>query len=642
MFPPSTTADIGPTVIAALRKTMLIVAWGALATATAVLADDTPSPAPLRIHELTRQIEIHPDGSSVTATHTEIQILTDALLLQMAQQTLKYDPAFQKLTVTEAYTLKADGTKIAVLPDAILDRQSQESGAALIVTDTREKVIVFPQVEVGDTVVFSTTVETASPLPGYFAYDTVFPRALLIDDTRLTVTAPSSLALAVSAMGISDKKSTHGGTTTYSVAFSVDKPVSDLTEPVSNFDRGPKFSVSTFKTYDQLAQAYARLVQAKVAVTPAIAAQANTITAGTADPREQARRIYDWVSMHVRYVAIELGVGGFVPHDPESVMSRGYGDCKDHAALFASLLKAKGIDSQLVLINAVNAYTVSDVPTFSAFNHMIVWLPQFGVYADTTSGISSFGSLPQSEYGKPVLHVVTTGPALHRTPLASADDATIHYTTVAKLDDDDRLAVSTTATGTGRLAAALRVYAKLIRANGGPKLAGSFLKQIGANQATGDFVLPPAADLADVYSLTSHYETPSKDISSTGMPFRPPLGLDLISPVGEIFLGPIASAKFNKTSDAPCYSGRLIEDYSLQLPADKHVEKLPDDIDRHAGPFRYTSHWSTDGGTLNIHREFSATFDKALCPGATHGDLNDALGAVREALNTRIVLAENP
>jgi transglutaminase-like putative cysteine protease len=619
---------------------MLAGAFLALVGVSTAWADDAPPPAPVRIHELTRQIDVRPDGSSLTTTHTEIQILSDALLSQMAQQTLNYDPAFQKLAVTEAYTLKADGERIAVLPDAIMDRQSQQSGAALTITDKRERVIVFPQVEVGDTVVFTTTTESAPLIPGYFGFDTVLPTALLIDDARVTVTAPPSLPLSVSTVGLRYKKTSRAGNTIYVTSYSNRSPVSNFNDPMASFDRGPKFSVSSFKTYDELAQVYSRILLPKIAVSSSIKSQADAVTAGAIDPREQARRIYDWVTLHIRYVAIELGTGGFIPHDPASVLEKGYGDCKDHAALFSALLKAKGIESEFVLINGSNAYTVSEAPTFSAFNHMITWLPQFSLYADTTSGVTSFGSLPPTEYGKPVLHVVGSGSALRHTPVPTADDATIHYTTVATIDDDAQLTINTTSTATGRFAAALRVYAMLIRSTGGPKFAGNMLKLLGMPLAKGDIAPVSPADLSDSYSISAHYQTSSNDAAN--VPFTLPVSFGLISPTGDLFLGPLANSKFDKASDAPCYSGRLVEDYSLQLPANKHVEKVPEDLDSHAGHFAYLAHWSVTGNMLNVHREFSASFDEAICPAAIHGEVNDALAKIRDAQNTRIALVANP
>jgi transglutaminase-like putative cysteine protease len=57
------------------------------------------------------------------------------------------------------------------------------------------------------------------------------------------------------------------------------------------------------------------MIQSRISVTPKIRAQANSITSGISDRREQARAIYEWVSQHIRYVGIEFGEGSILPHD---------------------------------------------------------------------------------------------------------------------------------------------------------------------------------------------------------------------------------------------------------------------------------------------------------------------------------------
>src|SRR6516225_1604302 len=118
--------------------------------------------------------------------------------------------------------------------------------------------------------------------------------------------------------------------------------------------------------------------------------------------REQAHLIYDWVSKHIRYVAIFLGNGGYEPHDAATILENGYGDCKDHVVLLESLLAAKGIASLPVLIDSGNRYRATEAATPAAFNHVLTYLPEFAIYADSTIGVAPFGALAAAEYGKPI------------------------------------------------------------------------------------------------------------------------------------------------------------------------------------------------------------------------------------------------
>jgi hypothetical protein len=74
----------------------------------------------------------------------------------------------------------------------------------------------------------------------------------------------------------------------------------------------------------------------------------------------------------IRYVAIEIGIGGYQPHSAQQVFASGYGDCKDKATLLAAMLKNIGIDSYYVLINDDRDYLAPDFPTALGFDHVIL------------------------------------------------------------------------------------------------------------------------------------------------------------------------------------------------------------------------------------------------------------------------------
>ena len=103
-------------------------------------------------------------------------------------------------------------------------------------------------------------------------------------------------------------------------------------------DRQPRVFVSTWPDWDALARDWAALALPKAVPTAAIRALAARLAVGSADRREEATRIYDWVSAHIRYVALYQAAGALVPTAAGTVLARGWGDCKDHVALFNALL----------------------------------------------------------------------------------------------------------------------------------------------------------------------------------------------------------------------------------------------------------------------------------------------------------------
>mgnify|MGYP001367397929 CR=1 FL=1 len=84
-------------------------------------------------------------------------------------------------------------------------------------------------------------------------------------------------------------------------------------------------------------------------------------------------KIYYWVQQHIRYIAIEDGLGGFYPRPSNAVFERHYGDCKDKAALLQTLFKQANISSYLTWVGTRDIpYTYKELPLLSSSNHMIL------------------------------------------------------------------------------------------------------------------------------------------------------------------------------------------------------------------------------------------------------------------------------
>ena len=74
----------------------------------------------------------------------------------------------------------------------------------------------------------------------------------------------------------------------------------------------------------------------------------------------------------VRYVAIEIGIGGYQPHAAQEVFANRYGDCKDKATLLSAMLREIGIESHYVLVHTSRGAVVPQFPSGLSFNHAIL------------------------------------------------------------------------------------------------------------------------------------------------------------------------------------------------------------------------------------------------------------------------------
>jgi hypothetical protein len=81
----------------------------------------------------------------------------------------------------------------------------------------------------------------------------------------------------------------------------------------------------------------------------------------------------NFVQDSIRYVAIELGIGGMQPHAAADVFGHRYGDCKDKATLMSSMLHEIGVQSYYVVINDQRGSVSSNTPASAGdFYHVIL------------------------------------------------------------------------------------------------------------------------------------------------------------------------------------------------------------------------------------------------------------------------------
>ncbi len=586
-----------------------------LSASNAQAADD---PTSISVLLQTNDIVVAPDGSSVETVHAELHAENDAGAIRLGQVPLEFNSARQDLQIIEAYTLKPDGTKIPIDTSAIYVRLPPDEEQQGMITDLRLKVIVYPQTAAGDTVVYTAKFVDSTPMfPGVYTYGRAFSSAAPFKEVRDTITAPKSMNLRVETHDLEFKSDDSGQNVVYRWHYSVVHPHADKVVPVSPMDQMPRYFVSNFKDYAELGRAYSARTSGKVAVTPKVAALAEKLTAGESNPREQTRKIYEWVTGHVRYIAIELGQGTIVPHDVDEILTYGYGDCKDHDLLVRALLKAKGIASQSVLINSSNAYTLTQVPTFAQLDHVITFVPDLKLYLDSTTPTTPFGSLPYSEYGKPVIFVSENSATLGTMPVLSPGVASEHTTNVMHLSATGVLTGTMTTTAEGPSSIRLRLMGLAIQAVGPEKVASTELAAHGYKGGTGTLTAGPPMVPGRGYTIAGSFTVPGWAEWLTGQKVSyMPVGLRILGVAGDGPMGSFTSIESKDMSPTPCFSIHQSEDASLEIPPNTIFAAVPGDARVMTENVQFTSHWTQSNNTLSVHREFISKIDQPLCTGA--------------------------
>jgi transglutaminase-like putative cysteine protease len=157
---------------------------------------------------------------------------------------------------------------------------------------------------------------------------------------------------------------------------------------------GPGETAASTGSWETLGLWYAGLTAGRRSPTPEISQKARELTAGKNDFDGKVRALASFLQTDVRYVAIEIGIGGYQPHPAGDILHLRYGDCKDKATLLSGLLQEVGIHSEYVLINTQRGI-VTPTTHSALFNHAIL-----AIELPATPNVDSYHSILRSKAGK--------------------------------------------------------------------------------------------------------------------------------------------------------------------------------------------------------------------------------------------------
>ena len=160
-------------------------------------------------------------------------------------------------------------------------------------------------------------------------------------------------------------------------------------------------------------------------LSPERAEEIKKMTADINTDKEKARFLYEYMQKNVRYVSIQLGIGGLKPFPATFVDQKKYGDCKALSNYMYALLKAVNIPSYYAVINAGTNQEPAD-PAFPSdpFNHVILCVPfkSDTTWLECTDNNQLFGKLGTFTENRNALLVTEDGGKLVSTPKSTDTD----------------------------------------------------------------------------------------------------------------------------------------------------------------------------------------------------------------------------
>jgi hypothetical protein len=407
-----------------------------------------------------------PDHSSETEAvvlldERDVAVKNDGTILAHGRMALKIlrpngiDEA-RRLVVASAFdtkilSMKGWGVTEGRKTIRVTEKDVIETGLApdTLYTDVSIKILSVPGVDVGSIVGFEWQEERKPPsLEDTHGLQGSFPVGL----SRYALTLPAGWAADVDWINWPPAESRPGSGAAPSMLWEVsgipaieDEPLMPAMRALAGrlvvrFKPGHP-DARCFSGWPDIGAWYEALTKDCRTPGPGVAEKARALSEGGPDTFSRLRALAEFTQKKVRYVAIEIGIGGFKPHSAASVLANLYGDCKDKATLLAALLQASGVDSYYLIVNSEKGSVVpGSPPSIYSFNHIVLAIrlpddvPEEGLPAivrhprlgrllvfDPTSPYTPLGRLPYYLQGNTVLLVAAGSGELVTLPIPSPE-----------------------------------------------------------------------------------------------------------------------------------------------------------------------------------------------------------------------------
>ncbi|HKM65394.1 MAG TPA: DUF3857 domain-containing protein [Acidisphaera sp.] len=582
-------------------------------------------------------VVLNHDLTYVETIEQQYSFLTRAGIPLADRDDLSFYPQSQTLELVRAQVQQPDGSVADVPDEGRFVRPSAADQDAPGFSGAQTMTVLFPQLTAGSRTHVEWRLTQLKPSP--LGFNLVVRPLLQWPTRRMTVdiTLPADIPLNTSARGGFAVREDSIADGTRHIVAEIDDVAAEQPEGnmVSSADFQPMFVASTLDNPTALGAIYSRGAKDKSEPTPEIAALAARVV-GDKTGLAAAEAIHDWIAANIRYVAVFLDPNdGWVPHDAAEVLARGYGDCKDHVALMTAMLAARGIRAEAALVDWGTRYAPSPLQVPQAFNHVIAWLPDLGVFANPTNPYAKLGVLDRRLAGKTVI-VATEQGELRRTPDSRPEEN--QYRVDSALDI--RPAGTIAGEASYRMDPAIEAGAREDIADAAtPRELAQRMLAATPEGGAGELAASDPKDLAVPLHVRAHWSSPHGVTLQGGMAFfTTPVGIDF-EQVGAM-LRPYVSDDQPRRHAVLVGSMDLGWRYAIHLPEGYALVRTPPDVNFVDAAGSYTAHYARDEAGLTVTRELVVSRD--VFPAEQYPALEALCFAALDDARAVMVMAQTP
>ena len=448
------------------------------------------------------------DGKGSKVETAVFRIQSNAALQNVAVLSFPYAEGDQRLDLVYVRVRKPAGTVVETPIADAQDQPAQVTRIAPMYSDLHLKQIPVRSLAVGDKLEYQFRItQQNADIPDEFWGRESFGAGIVFLERGIELRFPKQKHVTVSSPEYKPDISEAGDERVYRWKGSQLRSTSAKDDDDAQQNKVPPVSWTTFPSWEAVGLWYRGLIAGRDAVTPAIQAKADELTANTKTDTERVRALYDFVSSHNHYIGVDFGIGRYQPHAAAEVMTNQYGDCKDKHTLLAALLRAKGFQVSAVLIGEGIEMNEA-VPMPAAFNHVITQTNVDGekVWLDTTTEVAPYRVLLPVLRDKQALVVPpAAAPNLQKTPAQLPFTPLLHFETKSVLEESGSLKGHIDVGMRGDDEILMRFAARQIARAQWDQLSQTYSNASGFSGTTSATVLDPPDDTSAPWHLRYDY-----------------------------------------------------------------------------------------------------------------------------------------
>ncbi len=369
---------------------------------------------------------VYESGLSSRFHQIVYQPLTDEAAASAREYAFVYQADRESVQLRGGRVFRADGR----VDEAIETNEGPADDPDIAMyTSARTFYVHFPKVNNGDIVELRYRIEDVTAqntFADYFGEVFFLQSSAPVNNAEYVVVAPKSRPLHVRASNLpglvrEDKDLADS----HQIRFFLPSSSPIVPEPTMPpwAELLGNVHVSTYKSWDDVGRWYWGLAKDQLVADDEIKALVERVTKGLTTEQDKVRAVYKYVVQRTRYVALEFGIYGYKPRRASQTFARGWGDCKDKAALIVSMLRVAGIPANMVLVRtSMRGAFPSDPASLAPFDHAIAYVPSMDLYLDGTAQFTGSRELPAFDRGALALVVGENGSRLVNLPEPPAEE----------------------------------------------------------------------------------------------------------------------------------------------------------------------------------------------------------------------------